>query len=474
MQHKGEYIWALLGRFVPMFIYLGTTMALARFLTPDDFGMVGVLSVFFMVAKTLMDAGLGGSLIKEKEISNLDCSTIFVFNIVVSLLLYFFIYLFAGTIENYFETPGLSKVVRVLCLVFIINSFGLVPWSLLVRYLKFRTITIINVVSVICAAIVSILMAIYKFGVYSLVSYQIVAAVVTVLLSIKASDFKVSFRFSLKSLHHLIPFGIFTTFSTIIDTIYENLITFLFGKYLNMQQAGYLSQAKRLEEVPSQSVAQTISNVAFPILTQLREDSDIFAKECTTTFKTVLLLVLPLLLVMCVFSEPIIHLVFGKQWIPAAPYLSLLVFAAVFHIAETLNRTFIKSTTQVRELFRYTLIKRAIGIAIIFAFLFIEPKLVLYGYIVSTFIGYLFNVHLLSRVSSLSFFSQIQLFLIILLPNAIYCIIMIIVNSLSLSLSIKIIIGAFLLIVYYLGALRLYQVNVITLISKLIKKRAIK
>ena len=78
MQHKREYIWALLGRFLPLFINLATTMILARFLTPDAFGMVGVLSVFFMIARTLMDAGLGGSLVKEKEITEVDCSTIFV------------------------------------------------------------------------------------------------------------------------------------------------------------------------------------------------------------------------------------------------------------------------------------------------------------------------------------------------------------------------------------------------------------
>ena len=88
MQHKSEYIWALIGRIVPMLIYLGTTMILARFLTPEDFGIVGVLSIFLMVAQTLMDAGLGGSLIKEKDISDIDCSTIFVFNIVVSIILY--------------------------------------------------------------------------------------------------------------------------------------------------------------------------------------------------------------------------------------------------------------------------------------------------------------------------------------------------------------------------------------------------
>jgi len=459
MLHKGEYIWALVGRFLPLFIYLVTTMILARYLSPDDFGMIGVLSIFFMVANTLMDAGLGGSLVKEKSLSKLDCSTIFVFNIAISLTLYLLLFAFADVIETYFETLGLAMVVRVLCLIFLINAWGLVPRSLLIRDLRFRTLTIINVVGVIAAAVSSVALAMLQFEVYALVAYQIVNALVTVLLSIRASRFVVSFRFSRSNLKRLLPFGIFTTLTTTIDTIYENLITFLFGKYLNMQQAGFLSQAKRLEEVPSQSVAQTISNVAFPVLTQLRNDGLRFAKECNNTFKSVLLLALPLLFTMSVFSEPIIWLVYGEQWRPAAPYLSLLIFAAVFHIAETLNRAFIKSTTQVAQLLNYTLIKRLLGIAAILVFLFVETKLALIGYILSTFVGFILNVHLLSRISEITIIGQVRLFLTVLLPSVIYYIIMCAVSANVDSLPMQIAVAVFLLVAYYLGVLRLYGMD---------------
>ncbi len=459
MQHKSEYIWALAGRFLPLFVYLVTTMILARYLSPDDFGMIGVLSIFFMVANTLMDAGLGGSLVKEQTLSKIDCSTIFVFNITVSLVLYLLLFAFADTIEFYFDTYGLAMVVRILCLIFIINAWGLVPRSLLTRRLEFRTMTIINIAGVVGAAVTSVVLAIFHYGVYALVAYQLVNAAITVLLSIRASRFAVAFRFSVSSLRRLLPFGVFTTLTTTIDTIYENLITFLFGKYLNMQQAGFLSQAKRLEEVPSQSVAQTISNVAFPVLAQLRGDGVRFAQECCNTFKTVLLLTLPLLFTMSVFSEPIVWLVYGEQWRPAAPYLSLLIIAAVFHVAETLNRVFIKSTTQVAQLLNYTLVKRALGIAVIFAFLFIETRLVLWGYIVSTFIGFVLNVRLLSQVSGITVWKQFGLFAKVLLPSVVFYLVMCAFKSVCDVLYIQIIVAAFLLSAYFLGVLRLYDIR---------------
>lgn len=471
MLHKSEYIWALIGRFFPLFIYLVTTMILARFLSPEDFGMIGVLSIFFMVANTLMDAGLGGSLVKEKQISKLDCSTIFVFNIAVSLFLYLLLFIFSSYIERYFETKGLATVVRIQCLIFIINAWGLVPRSLLTRSLRFRSITIINIASVSVAAVVSVIFAMLRFGVYALVAYQLVNATIIVLLSIKASRFSMNFQFSKNSLYRLLSFGIFTTLTTVIDTIYENLMTFLFGKYMNMKHAGYLSQAKRLEEAPSQSLAQTISNVAFPILTQIRNDGARFAQECKNTFKTIMLLTLPLLFTMSVFAEPIVRFVYGNLWLPVAPYLSLLIFAAVFHIAETLNRTFIKSTTQVERLFKYTVFKRIVGIIFIFISLIIETRLVLLGYILSTFIGFILNAHLLSHVSEVAIVSQLRLLGSVLLPNLIYYMIMSFVFKNIELFPVHIIIAILLLGIYYLGGLRLYGINLLNVINRIMKKK---
>lgn len=471
MQYKEKYIWALIGRFLPLFIFLATTMILARFLTPSDFGKVGVLSVFFMVASTLMDAGLGGSLVKEEEIKKGDCSTIFVFNVVVSVLLYALVFLFSDVIENYFATSGLSSVVKILCLVFVINSFGLVPRSLLTRNLQFEVISSINVVSVVVSSVISVILAIMHFGVYALVAYYLASAVVTVLLSIKLSGFKISIRFSGESLRRLIPFGIFTTLTTAIDTVYENLIVLLFGKYMDMFQAGCLSQAKRIEEVPSQSLALTISSVAFPILTKLRKEEKQFAQECNNTFKNILLCVLPLLFAMSVFSKIIVSLLFGEQWLSAAPYLSQLAFAAVFHIAETLNRTFIKSTTQVEKLMTYTLIKRIIGISVIFLFLSIDAKMTLVGYIISTFIGYVFNVHLLARVSSVCVSTQFVIFGKILFPNILLYVLMLLSQKFIDNYGLAIILSTVLILLYYFVILRFYNINIIKSVKGHIQHR---
>lgn len=469
MQHKGEYIWALVGRFLPLFIYLITTMVLARFLTPDDFGKVGALSIFFVVANALMDAGLGGSLVKEPYLSKVDCSTILVFNITISHFLYLILFFSSGIIEDYFDVEGLSLIVRILCLVFVINSWGLVPRSLLIRDLQFKTLSIVNIVGVSIAAISSVIFAFFNFGVYALVAYQILNSLFCVLLSILLSHYKLSFRFSWDSLRRLFSFGMFTTLATTIDTIYENLITFLFGKYLNMQEAGYLNQAKRLEEVPSQGATSTISSVSFPVLTKIRDDHEAFDKECMNIFKTVLLILIPLLFCISLFSKEIIWIVFGEQWLPAAPYLSLLIWAAIFHIAETLNRTFIKSSCRVELLFKYTIVKRLLGIGVILLLLMVDPKLILHGYIISTIIGFIVNAVILSSVSAIGFWKQISSFLSYMLPGVVFLGLMFFIQFIFLDFGAQLLFCLTILSVYYLGILRLYNIEIFSFLSNYIK-----
>lgn len=358
MQNKTAYIWGLLSKFAPQGIYLVTTMILARFLSPDDFGAIGVLSIIFVVANVLLDAGLGGSLIKEKNVTNIDCSSISIFNLFVSLLIYIVLFLFSNTLERYFGIEDLSTVICSISLVFPFSALGIVPKALLNRNLRFQTAFINSLLGVVAGSISSIIIALIGGGIYALVAYQVITVAITSIANWISSRYRFSFSFSLESLKRLLPFGIFTTIISVIDTIYENLITTLTGKYLNVQQAGYLYQAKRIEETMTNSLATTINVVAFPILTRLKDDRERFIREADSTFKTIICLTLPLLILASSFAKEIILLLFGYQWINSAHYFELLIFAGVFIIMESLIRNYIKSLCKVKKLLYVTLCKR--------------------------------------------------------------------------------------------------------------------
>lgn len=453
MQNKSAYVWALVGRLLPQVLYLLTTMVLARFLTPEDFGIIGILSIFFLVANTLLDSGLGGSLINEPIITEVDCSTIFTFNIGVSVMLYAMMFLLAPWIENYYESDGLTMVIRVICLMFIIQAFALVPTSLLIKHIRFQVITQIRTIAVILASITSIVMAWYGVGVYSLVAYQLVqAAAIAVLVHVKSPS-HVSFAFDVNSFKRLFPFGMFTTLSNVVDTIYENMLAAIYGKALNIEQAGFLNQSKRIEEVASQSITQTINSASFPILVKLKSNREAFIREAASIFKSFSLIILPVMLLVSIYSTPVVILLFGSQWEPAGNYLAILCIAGVFIIIENLNRNFIKSLGEVSVLFKITLIKRAIGILLIFCCLFVNVRFVLYGYVVSSFMAYLINQFTYCRLVNISFLKELYGLLKMIIVLGVFYFALLFIRHTMPSLVMQIIITAIMVSVYYVCVL---------------------
>lgn len=471
MQNKKAYLWGLLSRFAPQAIYLLTTLILARFVTPDAFGTIGVLAVIFTVANILLDSGLGGSLIKEKDISDIDCSSISLFNVVVSLTIYLILFFTSTYIQDYFNIEGLANVVKTISIVFPITAIGIVPLTLLKRNLQFDRIFISSISGVILASIVAIIIAVLGGDIYALVAYQIIVNLVNVILNFAFSKYKLSIKFSYSSLKRLIPFGFFTSVVSIVDTIYENIMTMLTGKFLNVQTAGYLYQAKRLEETTSTSAAMAVGIVAFPILTKLKDDLCVFRTECIKTLDTISLIAFPLLIVVSIFSEEVIILLFGKQWVLSASYLKVLMICGIFILTEQLMLSFIKSLGKVDRLMYFTLVKRIIGLSVLLATLLLDANLLVYGYLITTVIGCAFNVLLYSVLTKQHMCKVYAHILNNMLPSIfIFIIYQIIDTYLCVGLYIRIFIVAIFMCTYYMLYLRVRGINIVNMVKSFIEK----
>lgn len=466
MQHKTAYLWGLIGRFAPQGLNLVTTIVLARFLTPDDFGTIGVLSVIFIVANTLLDSGLGGSLVKEKEVSEVDCSTIFVFNVSVSLTIYLLLFLGANAIENYFNITNLSDIVRTLSLVFVLSAFGIVPKAMLDRKLAFRTSCNNSIVGSFVASIVAIISALLNAGIYSLVLYQLTEAAVTVMCNYYSSKYRFSLRFSFISLKRLLPFGVTTTITSVIDTIYENLLTTMTGKYLSVQQAGYLYQSKRIEGVSSSSIAKTIGIVSFPILTKLKDNTTAFVTEAQKTFELIIALISPILITLAIHSYAVITLLFGKEWYDAGAYLRVLAITGLFIVAETLVRFFIKALCEVRKLLYITMIKRAIGIGLILATLLSNPEYMIYAYAVSAAVGLVLNVIVYRKITAVSIGLLLMSFLRKIIPCIVYFVLFFVLHLSNYGIVIQILYSVVFLSIIYLLMLRRPGFKIKSIIKK--------
>jgi len=450
MRNKSAYIWGILGKIGPQGINLLINMVLARFLTPDDFGKVGVLAVFITVSMTLSESGLGGSLINEDEISKKDCQTVFTFNLGISIFFYLLMFLCAYPIQKFFNIPGLESVVRSLALVFILSAVCIVPKSIMIRDLKFKELTVISIISYIIGGIVALVGCHYNWGVYALVAFQLAVVATTSILTNYFAKYHISIGFSYDSFKRLFSFGAFTTLCNIIDSFYENIISILFGKFAGLSIVGYYDQARKIETSSSNSVVTTVNLVSFPILTRLRADKIAFKSEADSIFKYLSQCLVPLLCIISIYSKEVITIFLGKNWIDASPILSVLMLNGIAFLCESLVRNNIKSLGEVKLLANITIIKRFLGIGIICSFLLISDFALLYGLVASTLLGFLVNVWLYCRIVSISFIRQVSnYFQYLLLPGcvsgmcfAIYC-------TSSYNLIYNIIICTIIMCIYY-------------------------
>ena len=349
----------------------------------------------------MTESGLGGALVIQKELRHDDCNTIFVFNLIVSLILYSLVFITADYIEEFYHIKDLSTVSRVLSLVFVINGICVVPRTILCYNLRFRELCIITLVSAIISSIVSIVMAFFDCGVYTLVVFQLLGAFITAILSLIISKYKPIFHFSRQSFKKLFAFGFYTTITGVLDTLYENLMASVYGKWLSVTSAGYLSQAKKLEEASTQSILSTVNNTSFPILSKMKESIAQFRYEADKILTTIPLIVFPIMFVLYSYSDDVIRILLGTQWTEAAPYLRMLVIAGLFMILDDIVRNFIKSLGLVKKLFYLTIVKRIIGLSLIMLAVIVSTEYILLAYAISAALGFLLTSMMYSKIVGL-------------------------------------------------------------------------
>lgn len=474
MINSNAYIWTFVGKFGNQAVNLLLTMVLARLLTPESFGTIGVLSIIFVVANIFIESGLGGALIMEKELNKRNCGTIFFFNIIISFTLYIIIYFLAPYIENFYDIKGLATITRILSLVFVINSFGIVPTSIMYYKLKFKVLTIINLNATIFAAILSIILAIMGAEVYSLVGFQLSVCLINVVcLSIINKEY-FSICFDKSAFKRMYSFGLYTTISNIVDSIYENSIVAFFGKTLGVTEAGYISQSKKIEEASSQSLMTTINSAVYPILSKIKDDIEKFRVESSELMRNIPLFISPIIILLGVFSKEMIFIMLGNQWIHTSTYLSLFAVAGFFMILDTINRNFIKSLGKVNILFYITIFKRLLCFLIIIVIACIEPNYIIHAYVLGAFLGFICNHYMFIKlVGYIPIKSFIMLF-INLLPILLLTVVIQVIYISFDSLLMKIIITIGTLILYYFVLLPVLGLPINQKVKSIVQKILLK
>lgn len=293
---------------------------LARLLSPDDYGCIGLLLIFTSIADILIDGGLGVALIQKKEIKDIDCSTVFTTNLFISIGLFCLLFLLAPNISRYFDIPILRPMLRIECIVIMLQALYIIPSALLNRALSFKKLAIITISSNIISVVFAVICAYGGLGVWSLVIKNIVLQCSLCLLYWFNGNWKMNFKFSFKSFKVLFKYGSLVGLSNLVESIFANVESFVIGRCYTAKTLGYYSQAKSLGQIPIYSISMVVNQVLFPVLSKLQDQNSALVHSTRKSLIAITYIAFPLITLLCILSKPVIILLYSEKWAPAIPF----------------------------------------------------------------------------------------------------------------------------------------------------------
>lgn len=357
-------LWSAVERFGVQGVSFLVMIVMARFLTPADYGMVGMLTIFIYVAQSLIDAGFSQGLIRKRDVSAEDTSTVFFFNIGASVALYALLWACAPAIARFYTMPELTVLTRVVSLIIIINSLTMVQRALMTINIDFKTQAKASLSGAVVAGATGIWMVTADFGVWAIVAYQLINAAVSAVLLWMMSKWRPRMLFSRQSFRELFTFGINIAFSTVIDTIYRNIYLLVIGKWFKASMLGYYTRAQHFGELPI-SLSSIIQRVSFPVLCGFKDDSAQLRHIMLRFLTSAAYVTFPVMAGMAAVADPLVTALLGERWAYAGTLLTILCLGMIWYPVSTINQNMLQVVGRSGLLLQMEVVKKILGVAII-------------------------------------------------------------------------------------------------------------
>ena len=401
-------LWSSIQRFGTMFITFVSNVVLARLLSPDDYGCIAMLMIFISLANTFIDSGFGSALIQKKEPSDEDYSTIFHWNITLSIILYGVLFSTAPLIASFYRIPLLVDVLRVQGVVLIFNALSIVQQNLLQKNLAFKKLTIVYMVSASLSLLVAIIAAYRGMGVWSLVIQQIMISFLHALLFWIVSKWHPRFLFSWKSFKELFGFGGFILLSQLYSTLSNEIQGLLIGRIFNSVTLGLYNQAYRLEGSAATSVSSIINQVTYPVLASVQDDRKEFVSALKRFIQIPAYLCCLIMMLMILTAKPLIIFLFSEKWANSAPYFQILCVAGLAVCLQGSANNAIAAIGKSQVLFTWTIVKRSLTIVLCVLCVFLGGmKGLLWGCVAGAWSVYFINAYLVHKYVGYHFVCQL-------------------------------------------------------------------
>ncbi len=383
--------WSGIDNVVQAGVTFVVSIVLARLLSPDDYGLIGIITIFTAVCTVIINGGFTTALIRKKDATDDDYNTVFIINLVLSFLLYAVIFVCSPFIADFFQRKELVTLIQVSSLDMIIGAMALVQQTRLTKRIDFKTQAKITLVASVCSGVVGIAMAIAGFGVWSLVAQTLSSRMFRTVLLWFYNKWVPKLKFSSRSFHELFGFGWKMMASRILDTVWKELYQVVVGKFYSPATLGQYTRAKHFSQLFSSNLTSVIQRVTYPVLSNIQDDKERMVLAYRRIIKVTMFITAISMFALGAVSEPLLYCLIGPKWHEAATYLPLICITGSTYPLHAINLNMLQVQGRSDLFLCLEVIKKIIGIAPLAVCYFYGIMPMLYVSFITTTIAYFLN-----------------------------------------------------------------------------------
>lgn len=366
-------------------------IVLARLLTPSEYGLIGIVTIFITIFNAIIDSGFSQALIRKKDVNNDDYNTMFITNLALSIFLFLVLFFCAPAISRFFNRPELINLSRVMGIVLIIHALSITQNTILTKKIDFKTKTKASLISAVLSGVVGISMAFNGFGVWALVGQQITKQLVNTICLWVLNRWWPSFTFSNKCFKYMWGFGWKMLASSLLDNIWNQLYQVVVGKFYSPSTLGQYSRSKEYASIFSVNIQATVGRVTFPVLAEMQDNSSRMVNGYRRIIKVTMFVTALCMISLGAIAEPLIYCLIGPQWHQAATFLPLICISMSLYPLHAINLNMLKVQGRSDLFLGLEIIKKIIAIGPICLGIFVDIYLMVAGTVVTGFISFFLN-----------------------------------------------------------------------------------
>lgn len=464
-------IWSSIERFSVQAIQFLVMVIMARLLTPKDYGLVGMVTIFIAVAQSLVDSGFSQALIRKQNRTETDNSTVFYFNIVVGILLYLILFAIAPLVAIFYDSPELTTLMRVVCLSVVLNSLVVVQRALLTVKIDFKTQAKASLTAAIVSGVIGISMAYSGFNYWSIVTQQLVNLGLNTLLLWFFAGWRPQWIYSWASFRELFSFGSKLLASGLLDVIYRNMYLLVIGKVFTASSLGYYTRASQFAEFPSSNLTGILQRVTYPVLCQIQNDDERLAQIYRRFLRLSAFLIFPLLMGLSAVAEPFILILLKSQWLFTATLLQIICFSMMWYPIHAINLNLLQVKGRSDLFLKLEIIKKLLAVTVLCITLPMGLIAMCVGQIFSSIIALIINTHYTGKLIQVGFLRQIRdLLPTLLLSLSMWGVVYVVISYLP-GTMLQLIVGIVTGIIYYIALSALFKYPELKEVYSIIRRK---